>query len=765
MLTREARVAMSVCVALAACGGGGGGGGDTDAGPDTGCGDADLCIIEDHVMVLSGFDTCVTVAVENLTGVTVHLGTETFPATGSESFDLPGIISYCALVPKQQRADTELWLVFEDGRETNRIDAISQGWIDSITPAGAQPGDTITIHGGNFGRRQYPAGYGWLLEGNDALEVVRWSNTEIDARILAHSPNTQNLLIQKIDMAPSARRRPGEVEDPSGATYDVRPKIRSSCGASPGVRCMVVGGALGTLDLRIDDVPVVDFSGMATQIHFPLPALTAGPHTLEVTAPHGLSDTVEINVLGWTRATVTHLTTSTFLGTVDAEGTMHTTPQGGVVVAIEGAAVMEGADGTFSEISYGVGPRGFGPLNPAGGMPGNPFSHLNPSHNADGRTPSVQCERPRVAASATTYAFAARMGGPAVTDGSDGLPPRVCDFKAPYEIVGSHQTIGEASGYRGLVPAPSGNVGGTAGLVHVDGWTWLAVRNDTDQQTELYRHYGGGSDAFGREIAALPGRGALHSADKQVWLAGGEPGFDGIVHRFWLVEEQVGEPRVLYHEQVDEVLEVGIPASRQPLFAGADDGSLYAGYVSATGTFEIARRPPTVDAAWQGVASVPDTVIGVPSPATLMIDPGALEIVDMEVVNGRVYLLSQHDGGTGTQLRVYHQTAAGFVQTHEEIASWWPLPRECVGPYADATDECGSESGIGGCAIDECSRQVNSWAARPGAANRARMHAAEGALWVLYEMRYDDSVYNGVLGDDKIYVAKLAIEPTAPISN
>ena len=184
---------------------------------------------------------CVNVVGVGFTDATMHFGEESVkPSNGKEGL-------FCGAFPPANRVDADVWVELEDGRTSEHIDGIAPAWITEISPAGAQPGDTITIHGGNFGR-QYPGGFGYM----SMLEATKWSPNEIQGQLVINTTDEIEVWTSKVDDS-EAYAAPNKTMFSNKVEYSVRPKLLSSCNVAPGVRCKVFGGGLagGRTEYRV----------------------------------------------------------------------------------------------------------------------------------------------------------------------------------------------------------------------------------------------------------------------------------------------------------------------------------------------------------------------------------------------------------------------------------------------------------------------------------------------------------------------------------
>ncbi|MFT7624358.1 MAG: hypothetical protein ACI9WU_003545, partial [Myxococcota bacterium] len=638
---------------------------------------------------------------------------------------------------KPKQVSTQLWLELPDGTESNRVEAVMPLWVDSVEPAVVAVGDTITIRGGNFDRL-WPAGF-TLGALSEALLGSLWTDTEISGRLPFFTEEELTFRLTTIVRDPALFGTNGP-----GATVSVpiQPAVLNDCVASAGLLCEIhVTGGAQTVKIDGTEVPVILAAYGALKVE--IPDLPPGDYSMEVSNTAGRSAMGSATVLGWTRHTHNYLTSTLSFGAIPLDGMMQGIPGGGLsIVAMHQPLGLLPDEGWWQNAPTSAGPVAYGSAFTDRRLLDKPFARLSFSYGGSGRRYAYYEDPPRFC-----------------TDGMLSLGAGVMEPAS-----GTTLTLEAGFGYGGgndndqllrILPTPAGMRLG--GLVLTETAPFLAVLDDATATTELYLAY---ADVFGRQ-AVLDGQGQLIRAGEYAFLAGGEPQFTGQIHEIFMEEEQLGEPRI-FRQRAVPAIQADLPIARQPLFAGSDEGALYAAYIDDAGALRITRFVGGGDA-WEDVALVPDTVPGVPAPAELLADPSKLQIVDFGVLFGRVYLLAQYDDGERVRLEVYHQANGGWKQTHEELASYWPTTDVCVGPYVDASYFCGSDSGVRGCAIDECTRETPTWRTRVGSANRARMNASHGALWVSYEVRYADSVYIGVLGDDKIMVAKLAVVPDDPL--
>ncbi len=726
-----ARILLSgLLVLFGACSGAG-----DEADPGTESRNGDIEALQDLVFMDNTGFVCAYFDVPDFMGGKLRFGGEEMVSGNG----VPG--AYCVSFGPGNRVSGDLVLELEDGRVSEPVTCITPAWIDEIAPQGAQAGETVTVKGGNFGL-QYPAGHGSLL---GPFRVERWTDTEIDLVVLVHTLQESEVRVTKTDGSQNYDLK-NKINSSNSVALGVAPAIHSSCRVSPGVRCRILGGAFPLLggagnnlgSVTLDGKPVDQLVSGDTELSFVMPQLAPGAYVLEVTNSAGYAAEVEVHVPGWTRATVSQLSTTEVIGALDRAGTMHPGPDGGLAVVTQSISFLySDTDNTFFEGGYSFGTRLYGGLVPDGGPAGRPFESIDAAYDTGPEELNVETASPRVAASPTHFYFAVRAG-----------------YTPSLTVLASENPFDGSAKQTPVQPNPTAGSGRVSGLAYAAGRTWLTVQNDDSYETDLYWH--AGAIGFVREMS-LPGLLVLYVAGDQLYLAAGEPECGGPMAQVWLEEEQAGEPEVLKQRTLPE-FPGSFLVAWDVLYAGSDDGSLYVGFISDAGEFAIGKLASGSEA-WEPIATVPDTVPGVPSPAVLQADHQALGIVDMGVLDGVVYLLSQTNDGEG-RLRVFHLDGGNWVQTNEEIAAWHPAERFCTGPWGSAVDHCGSASGIGGCGIDECSTEVASWRPRSADVDGARMMARAGQLWVLYEVRYHDSLYQGMLGEDWIMAARL--NPSEP---
>lgn len=708
-------------------------GGSNDGG-DPPLGEGDLLPVDaEHVFMSSEGFVCLYVELDDFIGGDLRFGSESVRAGNGK----PG--TYCASFGPGRRSDGELWVDLDDGRRSEGVACVTPAWIDDAVPAEVRPGEILTLRGGNFGT-MYPEGFGVL----PGFRASRWTDDEIDVFLPVSTPDRIELRVTKSDG--SEDYAPGnEVLSSEAVEVGLTPVLFSGCRVTPGVRCTLLGAALpishpesGTGgSVQIGSMEVVDYVSGVNELGFSMPDLPPGVHDITITNRAGHPVTGEVEILGWTRAELGQLSTNTDLGAVEREGTIHAAP-GGAVAVFQGTSFKyNDTDRDFDIGGHGFSIRAFGPLVEGGGRAGTPFETQDVPYEVGTAALDVETGAPRIAAAEDRVFFADRVsGGP------------------PLDVAAGTTTWSGNPAESSVSPPPEAEAGRVSGLVHAAGRVWMAVQDDGDLVTELYRFAPGAG--FVRE-SSFPGRSVLHAAGEALYLAGGEPEFTGEVHQIRMVEEQPGEPLVLTARTLPP-LPGEVPVARQSLFAGADDGALLAGVIGSSGTLDVLRFDLDAEQ-WEPVATVPDSVPGVPTGAALLENPASLGVLDLEDMDGRVYLLTEQAEGGRNLVRVFHLGADGWLQTREELASWSPLARLCIGPWEDAGAACPEDAGRDGCPGDACARDHHSWVPRPGSGRRARMHAQDGDLWVLYEVRYKDSEYLGDLGEDRLFLARLSSPP------
>ncbi|MCB9673377.1 MAG: hypothetical protein H6734_28195, partial [Alphaproteobacteria bacterium] len=154
--------------------------------------------------------------------------------------------------------------------------------------------------------------------------------------------------------------------------------------------------------------------------------------------------------------------------------------------------------------------------------------------------------------------------------------------------------------------------------------------------------------------APLDGRGTLHEAGELVYLAGGEPGFDGILHELgWSSERTIELPLP------------GLTPDRMPAFSGSTDGRLWSLVIEPTGVASVRVWDP-VASAWSLHSVVPPDIVGADE-ATLAVDPTVHAVNDLAIYGSSPVLATYRTVPTGVRLVVVAWDGSGWVDVGEPL--------------------------------------------------------------------------------------------------
>lgn len=632
----------------------------------------------------------------------------------------------------------ELW-VEQGGRVSNRLPIITPAWVTSVSSEHARSGEEVTVVIANAP----PVGVDWrVVSGSGcSLQQIAKSGDTATVTALWDSDGTRCALGVEIGLPDTS-----SFIDPGAPGFTLVPTLTASCHGLPGEACRLVGTAFGvprTAGWTDDSVGVVTLDGIAialgggrvwsaNTIQFPIPELAPGEKPLVVTRSDGLAVEGTITVLGWQRVGGPDLTTRVPL---DHEGTMTDVTVG-----------FLGPGNAFVTTEVLLSLQHHGSHTELVPFP-NP--ELPSGRYAGGRVDRIRdydiCSRPRATAippnldrvaGAPAVLVAARRRGAAEDVDWDGLASRPCEpgesvlldaealpgswpaFSIELEAAGGEQAprVLEAGLARFSfasdppIPDPAGRPGRWVPV--------LGIRDDRARTTALHLVY---SDTPEPLLAApLEGRGTLHEAGERIYLAGGEPGFDGFIHEVrWRQSSRV-EPPV-----------PGLSPSAMPVFSGDPRGRLWVLAMEGGGAVLHVYEPG--GASWSRVAEVPEEL--------------AVGASDLAVLGETPFLAGHRDVGldddsaSDRELLVHAFVDGGWRLVHEPVARFRVQSHVCVGRASTEVPpdpDCGR--GLARVHLDALQPT-------PGAAAEGRLWATTEDLYVRYRVRHGDARF--------AYVARL----------
>lgn len=518
---------------------------------------------------------------------------------------------------------------------------------------------------------------------------------------------------------------------------EVLPRLDLSCHAAPGEACTIHGVGFGTPDadpglatawaagqdatLTLDGTLYAPGPGDGwgpNGVGFTMPALPAGAHRVVLTTAYGRTVEADVTTLRWTRKSLVAPAPG---HSYDHEGALFAVAVGFTVPPF---GALETRQVAFAPAEFG------GNTHVVTGIPHPELPFAATSHTMGVVWEWDACTRGRgtgvrdaldLAHADPHFIIAGRSRGPAQVVDWDGLPARTCELsddigvtgeEAPgrwsafsAEVTGSLRTVvaGLARFDFGVdppVPDPLGRPGREVPI--------LAVRDDLAGTTELFLAYGPPSDSL---FGPLEGRATLHEAGEVLYLAGGEPGFDGVLHEVqWTSERTIPTP-------------IPVGPDQLPAFTGSPDGRLWSLALDDDGTAAIWSWDPE-DSVWSYQCAVPEDVLGA-STAALAVDPLAHTVADLAVLDGTPVLAVYREVPTGVRLVVVAWDGADWVDVGEPITGLRVESFHCFEHAGPETVEADCPAGTG-------RLPVSGWRTFEDVPSEARLLATDDALYVRY---------------------------------
>ncbi|MCB9694395.1 MAG: hypothetical protein H6736_21505 [Alphaproteobacteria bacterium] len=585
-------------------------------------------------------------------------------------------------------------------QRSNRLPIVTPPWVEAITPEEAVSGEEVTVTLANV-----PTAVSWEITASPMGTVDVLTRTPQVATVTPLWDSRGNACAIDVTAGRVETGAPAAVPRAESPVLHVGARLDHPCNAAPGAPCDLVGVGFGTPDgeptlqnpwttgqpatLAIDGVDVPPGPGSVwspNTVRFVMPDLDAGPHVATLTTATGEVLTTEVTTLTWTRHALVPPTPG---WSYDHEGAMFAATVGFTVPPF---GALETRQVAFVPSIYGNN------LHTVFGVPHPDLPFAAPSHTIPTVWQWDACTRPRatgirdavaLATADPHFVIAGRIRGLPVTVDWDGLPSRTCEALDPDPDLGGMniETVGEDA--PGRWPAWSedrhtGDRAVVAGLARFDFGVdppipdpqgrpgrevpILALRDDLAGTTEMF--VASGAPLTPLYTGPLTGRGTLHEAGEVLYLAGGEHGFDGLIHALrWDGHSPVAPPVA------------GVSPGQLPAFTGSADGRLWSLVVGADGVVSLHVYDPVADL-WSLHSTVPEAVVGAPATA-LAVDPSAHAVADVAVVGDTPALAVLRDVPTGVRLVVVAWDGDSWEDVGEPINGLREEPEVCVAHASD----------------------------------------------------------------------------------